>query len=116
MIIFLAGYQVYLARSKKMYTVTLDRKCIEVDHMVSGTIHENAYFVIGMAVRLFCFVRVMLILDGLSFYFTNMKGDLLITPRKFIYMDVSEHISKYSKKDALLTKHLQADQFSVEKF
>ena len=112
MIILLTGNEMYLPRSEKMNAVAPYRECVEVDHMVSCTIHKNAYFIIGMTVRLLRFVRVIPILDGFSFHLTNMKGDFLIAPRELIYMNVSEHISKYSKKDALLTKHLHADSFN----
>jgi hypothetical protein len=99
-----------------MDTVTFNRKGIEINHMVASAIHKNTDFVIGMPVRLLSFVRIFSILNGLTFHLANMKGNFFITPGKFIYVDIFEHITKYSKKDALLTKYLQAEQFSVEKF
>ena len=100
-----------LTRREKMNTMTLYRECIEVDHMVARAIHENANFIISVAVGLLCFMRVIPVLDGFSLHFANMKSNLFVTPGEFIYMNIFEHITKYRKKVSLLIKHFNESWF-----
>jgi hypothetical protein len=113
MIVLLSGDQVNLSGRQEMYAVTLDGKGIKIDHVRARAIDENAYLIVGMPVRLLCFVRIFAILDNLPFHLIYMKSNLLITLGEFVYVDVSEHKIKIASNIKIPLENFQIIHASV---
>ena len=91
MVVLLSGNKVHLAGCEEVNATAADRKALEIDHVLAGAIDENTYFIIGMAVRLLRFMRILFILDRLSLYLKYMKCDVFLALGQFIYVNVSQH-------------------------
>ena len=94
-VVFFPGDEVHLAGREEMDAVGMDGERPEVDVVPPGAVVKNAYFVVGVAVGLVCFVWVLAVDDVLALDFIEVKRRLLQRFRQFVHVNIFDHRSRF---------------------